>query len=84
MPQLARSKSSHSSCIPGANEGFSGVFDTDIGQTLYLFVDVKTDGLTTFPAVIKALQPLRDAGYLSNVTNGKFNSGPVTVIGLVL
>jgi len=32
--------------------------------------------------MVKALQPLRDAGYLSNVTDGKiFNSGPVTVMG---
>lgn len=61
---------------------FSGVFDTDVQQTLYLFTDIKTDGLATFPFMVKALQPLRDAGYLSNVTNGTtFNSGPVTVMG---
>lgn len=60
----------------------SGVFDTSVQQTLYLFTDLKTDGFATFPAVIKALQPLREAGYLSNITNGTtLNSGPVTVIG---
>ena len=36
----------------------NGVFDTSGGQTLYLFVDVKTDGPTTFPAVVQALEPL--------------------------
>ena len=36
----------------------NGVFDTDGGQTLYLFVDVKTDGLTTWPYIVKALEPL--------------------------
>ena len=38
----------------------SGVYDTSSGQTLYLFVDLKTDGPTTWPFVLKALQPLRD------------------------
>lgn len=36
----------------------NGVFDTDAGQTLYLFVDLKTDGASTWPVVIKALEPL--------------------------
>jgi len=36
----------------------NGVFDTSSGQTLYLFVDVKTDGATTWPVVVKALDPL--------------------------
>jgi len=36
----------------------NGVFDTSGGQTLYLFVDVKTDGATTWPVVVKALEPL--------------------------
>lgn len=52
------------------------------GQTLYLWIDVKTDGPTTFPYAVKALQPLRDAGYLTTVTaNGTIIPGPVTVIG---
>ncbi len=36
----------------------NGVFDTDGGQTLYLFVDVKTGGATTWPVVVEALEPL--------------------------
>lgn len=36
----------------------NGVFDTNGAQTLYLFVDVKTDGPMTWPYVVKALQPL--------------------------
>jgi hypothetical protein len=59
----------------------NGVYDTAGGQTLYLFVDVKTDGPTTWPAVVKALQPLRDAGYLTNYTGSSLSQGPVTVIG---
>ena len=36
----------------------NGVFDTVATQTLYLFVDVKTDGDTTWPYVVRALEPL--------------------------
>lgn len=59
----------------------NGVFDTAAGQTLYLFVDLKTDGATTWPYVIKALAPLRAAGYLTTFNGTAVVSGPVTVIG---
>lgn len=60
----------------------NGVFDMSSGQTLYLWIDVKTDGPTTFPYAVRALQPLRDAGYLTKVlANGTVVPGPVTVIG---
>ena len=59
----------------------NGVYDTDSGQTLYLFVDVKTDGPTTWPHVLDALKPLQSAGYLSSYNGTTFNKGPVTVIG---
>ncbi|KAL8787547.1 MAG: hypothetical protein Q9195_007719 [Heterodermia aff. obscurata] len=49
----------------------NGVFDTDGKQTLYLFVDLKTEGTTTWPYVVRALEPL---------TN-QFTSAAVTVIG---
>lgn len=60
----------------------NGVFDTSPGQTLYLFVDVKTDGAATWPLVTRALQPLRDAGYLATAAGGSaVAAGPVTVVG---
>lgn len=59
----------------------NGVFDTSAGQTLYLFVDVKTDGPTTWPVVIKALEPLYNGGWLSSADASGFTSGAVTVIG---
>lgn len=59
----------------------NGVFDTDPTQTLYLFVDLKTDGETTLPFVSQELQPLRDAGYLTTFNGTNMNYGPVTVIG---
>lgn len=59
----------------------NGVFDTSGGQTLYLFVDVKTDGPSTWPTVVKALDPLRKLNYLSIANATSFIPGPVTVIG---
>ncbi|EPQ64874.1 Bgt-1089 [Blumeria graminis f. sp. tritici] len=62
-------------------ETYNGVFDMDGGQTLYLWVDVKTDGAKTWPAVVKALEPLRSRGYLASSDDKTFRYGPVTVIG---
>lgn len=63
----------------------NGVYDTASDQTLYLFVDLKTDGPTTWPYAIRALEPLRQAGYLTTYTrnsSGEYiTPGPVTVIG---
>ena len=45
----------------------NGVFDTNGAQTLYLFVDVKTAGNTTWPYVVKALEPLYGANSSSSL-----------------
>ena len=43
---------------------------------------MKTAGLETFDAVIKALEPLREKGYLTTLKDGEVMTyGPVTVIG---
>ncbi|KAK9479145.1 putative secreted protein [Lipomyces japonicus] len=59
----------------------NGVWDTDSGQTLYLFVDVKTDGNATWPYVIEALEPLRQKGWLTTFNGTAITSGPITVVG---
>ncbi|KAI5299469.1 hypothetical protein KEM55_002116 [Ascosphaera atra] len=60
----------------------NGVFDAIRSQTLYVFVDFKTDGEKTWPYVYEAFKPLREAGYLTTVKNNKtVVPGPVTVIG---
>ncbi|KAJ5145836.1 uncharacterized protein N7515_000400 [Penicillium bovifimosum] len=59
----------------------NGVWDTVPEQTLYFFIDVKTSGPETFKAVIAALEPLREKGYLTTVKDGKITNGPVTIIG---
>jgi hypothetical protein len=53
---LNRQNPSTSPFLPSKTH--NGVFDTDGGQTLYLFVDLKTDGVKTWPFVLKALEPL--------------------------
>ncbi|CAC9894164.1 unnamed protein product, partial [Aureobasidium pullulans] len=59
----------------------NGVFDTDAGQTLYLWVDVKTDGPSTWPYVVRALEPLRAGGWLTKYNGTGITNGTVTVIG---
>lgn len=59
-----------------------GAFDAAASQTFYLWVDVKTNGTEAWPYVVQALQPLRDAGYLTRLnSSGGIVDGPVTVIG---
>ncbi|CAK5280563.1 unnamed protein product [Mycena citricolor] len=60
----------------------SGVFDTSSGTSIQLLIDMKTDGPSTLPAVLKALGPLRDRGYLTTChSNGNCTSSAVTAIG---
>jgi hypothetical protein len=59
----------------------NGVFDTSSGQTLYLWVDVKTNGTITWPYVVKALEPLRQGGWLTKYNGTGITNGTVTVIG---
>ena len=57
-----------------------GVFDTDPEQTLVLLIDFKTDGHETWPAVVAALEPLRERGYLSHRNGSTIVEGPITVV----
>lgn len=61
----------------------NGVFDTSSGQTLYLWIDLKTAAEDTFPAALAALEPLRAAGYLTTYFPGNDSlvQRAVTAIG---
>ena len=59
----------------------NGVFDGYSSQTLYLWVDVKTEGESTWPYVIQALEPLRAGGWLTTHSGTGVTPGAVTVIG---
>ena len=56
LDTLQRQNPTNSSFVTSPTH--NGVFDTDASQTLYLFVDVKTDGPKTWPYVVRALEPL--------------------------
>jgi hypothetical protein len=59
----------------------NGVFDTSSGQTLYFFIDIKTGIDETWPAVLKALEPLRSGSWLTTYDGKERFNRPVTVIG---
>ncbi|EAS31129.1 uncharacterized protein CIMG_06608 [Coccidioides immitis RS] len=77
--QILKRQNPQNKFVPSSTR--NGVFDTNPAQTLYLFIDIKTDGVETWKQVSKDLQPLRDLGYLTKVKNGIKISAPVTVIG---
>lgn len=66
---------------PSADSPPNGVFDTDPSQTLVLLVDFKTDGATTWPALLEQLSPLRERGYLTHFNGTAVVNGPITVVG---
>ncbi|KAF2021696.1 hypothetical protein BU24DRAFT_457653 [Aaosphaeria arxii CBS 175.79] len=56
------------------------VFPAKPGQGLFVLVDFKSNADQTWDLLVKALEPLQSAGYLST-WNGGFKQGLVTVIG---
>ncbi len=58
-----------------------GLFDSNGLETIYLWIDVKTDGLSTWLKVIEELQPLREKGYLTEFNKNVVTTKQVTVIG---
>ncbi|KAI0330564.1 hypothetical protein GY45DRAFT_1323510 [Cubamyces sp. BRFM 1775] len=58
-----------------------GVFDMASDMPLQLLIDVKTDGFEALPSILEALQPLREAGYLTTFSNGTLNVSVITVVG---
>ncbi|KAI8962251.1 hypothetical protein F5Y11DRAFT_197677 [Daldinia sp. FL1419] len=60
--------------------GNIGVYKANPGQSITLLVDFKTSDSNTLDAVVKALQPLRDGGYLSHLDGDKFVERQVTVV----
>ncbi|OTA89313.1 hypothetical protein M434DRAFT_398650 [Hypoxylon sp. CO27-5] len=64
----------------GGSPGSNGLYKAEPGRSITLLVDFKTSDTRTLDAVVKALQPLRDGGYLSRVEGGKFVEKQVTVV----
>lgn len=56
------------------------VYRSRPGQSLVLLVDFKTSDTGTLDAVVKALEPLRQAGYLSRLEGGVLVKKAITVV----
>lgn len=65
------------------SNAWNGYYSLGVGSSspLQLLVDIKTDGNTTWPVLVKELEPLRSRGWLTCYENGKIKPGPITVIG---
>ena len=70
-----------SQVIPDPDNSLNGVFDTEPSQTLILLIDFKTDGHALWPYMYKALDPLREKGYLTYVNGTDIIHRPITVVG---
>ncbi|OTA99336.1 hypothetical protein M426DRAFT_325257 [Hypoxylon sp. CI-4A] len=64
----------------GGSPGSNGLYKANPGQSVTLLVDFKTSSDGTLDAVVKALQPLRDGGYLSHLDGGSFVEKQITVV----
>jgi hypothetical protein len=63
----------------GGSPGSKGVFAASPSQSLDLLIDFKSSDSGTLDAVVAALQPLRDGGYLSYFDGTRFVQRQVTV-----
>ncbi|KAI1442281.1 hypothetical protein F5Y02DRAFT_263609 [Annulohypoxylon stygium] len=64
----------------GGSPGSNGLYQVEPGQSVTLLVDFKTSDTGTLDAVVKALQPLRDGGYLSHLDGGEFVEKQITIV----
>lgn len=56
------------------------VYKAKSSQSIVLLVDFKTSDSGTLDAVVKSIDPLRQAGYLSKLENGVFIEKQITVV----
>ncbi len=64
----------------GGSPGPNGFYKAKPEQSIILLVDFKTSDTRTLDAVVKAIQPLREAGYLSHLSGTTFVEKQVTVV----
>ena len=65
---------------PGTTQ-MNGIFETSPQTPLTLLIDIKTDGASTFPALIDHLEPLRSHGWLTHFNGTAVVPGLITVVG---
>ena len=59
----------------------SGLFDADPTASVILLIDFKSDGHSTWPALLSQLQPLRDRDWLTYYNGTALHRGALTVVG---
>ncbi len=59
----------------------NGVFETNPNVPLILLIDMKTDGASTFSAVLEHLEPFRSRGWLTHFNGSAVVPGLITVVG---
>ncbi|EMT64964.1 Altered inheritance of mitochondria protein 6 [Fusarium odoratissimum] len=57
-----------------------GVYVHKPNQTVVLLVDLKSNSDKSWPLLLEMLEPLRQRGWLSHVSDGEFVSRPITVV----
>ena len=72
--------SSNNNTSPSATT-LNGVFDANPKIPLVLLIDMKTDGITTLPAVLEHLEPLRSRGWLTHFDGTTVVQALITVVG---
>lgn len=69
------------SSAPSGTVNLNGVFEIQPNKTLVLLIDMKTDGDSTFLAVLDHLEPFRSRGWLTHFDGSKVIPGLITVVG---
>jgi hypothetical protein len=59
----------------------TGLFDADPNTSIILLIDFKSDGHSTWPALLSQLQPLRDRDWLTYHNGTALHRGALTVVG---
>lgn len=81
-PSQATTTDSTASTSPSTSAtNLNGVFDASPNTPLTLLIDMKTDGVSTFPAVLDHLEPFRSRGWLTHFNGSAVVPGLITVVG---
>lgn len=73
--------SPHQSDYTTGRTSLNGIFETNPATSLTLLIDMKSNGTSTLPVVLKQLEPLRSRDYLTYFDGSTVIPGPITVVG---
>ncbi len=73
-------ETSSSSSSPSTTQ-LNGIFETSPTTPLILLIDMKTEGNSTFHAVLEHLEPFRSRGWLTHYNGEAVIPGLITVVG---